>query len=1203
MTSDISRHSLRPLQKYTGVVRQQGRLPLDAEETEAGDIGTLMLRNAISEAICEKGAPGDGYLVGDVGLTATDLLNFTLENGSFYLGGQQCSTAVIPGSVATKMSYQDQPDWIGMDVDVPGPSLPAVGDTRTDLVYLQAWEQTVSATEDSELFEVALGGADSAVRRRGMSRVKVLEDTTDNCAEAFADLITREYPGGALDADGCEVKSQTELTIGFSTLDPLNDLCRPSAQAGFLGARNETFRVQVTTPGRFIWGRDNAAPLYRVQVQAHPTDATRRKIVFLTPPRDEFGWPLAGMTVEVLRWGALMENREKVAEPQGLLLTVENGYDPSDDSVLVSAVVPQAWDDWFTSADGQAAINPLDDALAGLDTYFFLRVWTGGGDAGGAVDHAIDTSNPVDLGETGLTALFSGQGMPGDYWIVSARPNTPTRVMPHALLTGTPPVGPRRLVAPLALIPWTGPVPGDALDCRHRFRPLCRVSGCCRVTVGDGRVSHGDVTSIQEAINRLPTEGGEVCIHEGDYTENVHIDDKKNITITGCGRGTRWAPETSDKPTLFLSDCKGIHVRRLTLAASEHQAVLSNSSLPGSSRDLILEDLRITANDASAITVLDINGAKVRRCRLRLTQMSVALSQSPQAGRTSAIFLEGTDLVVEDSRIDASNVTDRLFLAVSGIHIAAGSEHVIIRDNVITGGNGHGITLGSVQFVAETGELTVEAAVAMAKKAGGQAAGYYGNATMHAVSYFGQAVYIDAAGCIRLPGKPGGIEIPEDKPVFPESGGVVSDVRILRNDITDMGFNGISAHVFSGLGKDGLSDLIAVETIEISDNRITGCMINEIGETTPLLRQFIGWGGIALSLCSDATIRDNLIANNGAKSIDPICGVFIAIAEDVRIERNKIEGNGIEVSRGTALTPGPRGGITIGFAMGGVSTYGGKTKKQRSVDRPALLVSGNTVDAPNARALKAITMGPVMVLGNRLTGAGRSALASNIFGSLMVGGLSMSRLGGQIYNPAQSIDLLDYTYLELLSEILGGDAVNLISLCVAEELAVLKGKRGSYQPERLRGGEMLVNDNQISLQPHSPALPFTLSSVMLMSADDVSFCDNQSEIENNMALAMTNVLAVATTLRVSSNRMQKRLGAGILSAVTFGFLNQTASNQTTHCILAIGPTAGRFVGGNRNLLSLAGIGFCETIEALGSSLSELIGKRFGLVTKATTGGQ
>ena len=236
MTADISRHGLRPAQKYSAVVRQQGRLPLDSEETEAGDIGALMLREAIAETICEKGAPGDGFRVSQVALDSQNWLDFRLDQGSFYLAGLRFSTALVPGGGASHMRYQAQTDWIGMDLDSPGPTPPQAGQSRTDLVYLQGWEQTVTAVEDTELGEPGLGGADSAVRRRPVSHVRVLEDVADECSDAFADLVAREFPGGALDAAGCEVLSQTRLTIGFTQLDPLNDLCRPSAQAGFLGA-------------------------------------------------------------------------------------------------------------------------------------------------------------------------------------------------------------------------------------------------------------------------------------------------------------------------------------------------------------------------------------------------------------------------------------------------------------------------------------------------------------------------------------------------------------------------------------------------------------------------------------------------------------------------------------------------------------------------------------------------------------------------------------------------------------------------------------------------------------------------------------------------------------------------------------------------------------------------------------------------------
>ncbi len=1193
MTADISRHALRPLQKFTGVVRQQGRLPLDAEETEAGDIAALMLREALAETICEKGAPGDGYRVTGATVTADDELDFTLDDGSFYLAGLRTSTAVIPGSGDLHMTYRRQPDWLTFPLDTPGPPLPAGGVQRTDLVYLQAWEQTVTATEDSELFERALGGADTSARRRVMSRVQVLDDVPANCDAALDDLVAREYPGGQLDAARCEVLSPATLTIGFTQLDPLEDLCRPSALAGFLGARNETFRVQVTTPGRFVWGRDNAAPLYRVQVEEHPEDGTRRRIVFLTRPRDEFGWPLAGMTVEVLRWGALLDNREKVAEPTGLLLSVENGFDPSDGSILVSAEVPAAWDAWFATPQGQEAINPRDDAEAGLETYFFLRVWTGGGE-GSAVDHDMDVGNPVELGETGLTATFSADGLPGDYWIVSARPNTPTEVTPWDLLDGAAPNGPRRLLAPLALLPWDGPTPGQAIDCRHRFRPLCRVGGCCRVTVGDGHISHGDVTSIQEAVARLPLDGGEICIHPGDYTEHVTITGRSNITITGCGRDTRWFGEAARAdPLLRLTDCSGIVVRRIAMTATAAEAVLSEKTAEGAHGDLLLEDLRVTISDAGAVAAFEIDSATLRRCRVALTAMSAALSQDDILGRAAAFFLSGNDLTVEHCRIEAPDPPDRLHLPVGGIHIGGGTERVIIRDNVIAGGNGHGITLGSVQYVSDDDGAVINGPNDFTGNAPKNAHLYQSHVN-DGIGSYGLNVYIDEAGCIRIPGTPGGGEIPEDTPLFPESAGVVKEVQILRNAITGMGFSGISAHVFAGLGPGGFDDMVAVETIEISDNRITGCMINEVGATTPLLRQFIGWGGIALSLCSDATLRDNLIAGNGAGSTEPIVGVFFAIAEDVRVERNRIERNGIEPERDTALAPGRRGGIIVGIALGGVSTFGEESDALREVDRPALLVAGNTVDAPGARALKAIALGPVMVLGNRLTGAGRSAFASNVFGSLVAGGFALSRLGGRIFQPSAEIDLFDYVLLEILSDVLGGDAVNLVSLCVMEDLVSRNALDGKFSPQRLRGGEMMVNDNQISLQAHSPALPFTLSSVMLLGADDISFCDNQSEIENEVVLALTDLLAISASLRASSNRLQKRVNAGLISAVTFAFMNQTSANQSTHCIFAIGPSTARVVAGNRDVLGLFGFAFCDTLDEIAAALSAALSKRFGL---------
>ena len=116
MTADISRNSLRPPQRFTAVVRQQGRLPLDAEETESGDIAALMLRDVVSDAICEKGTPDDGFRVRATRVGPDGVLDFGVDAGVFYLGGVRCVAGPIPGVVnaggTPEMTYARQPDWL-----------------------------------------------------------------------------------------------------------------------------------------------------------------------------------------------------------------------------------------------------------------------------------------------------------------------------------------------------------------------------------------------------------------------------------------------------------------------------------------------------------------------------------------------------------------------------------------------------------------------------------------------------------------------------------------------------------------------------------------------------------------------------------------------------------------------------------------------------------------------------------------------------------------------------------------------------------------------------------------------------------------------------------------------------------------------------------------------------------------------------------
>jgi hypothetical protein len=137
---------------------------------------------------------------------------------------------------------------------------------------------------------------------RRMRRIEVLPDVDLDltirrdflvlCAEAFAKLkvqlaAPREGDNTGephlFDDANYELRSKAKLTVGFSAEGITEDPCKPAVTAGFLGAENQTIRVQLTATNRFIWGYDNASPFYRVQVLEEKGQLV--KIKFLTLPR------------------------------------------------------------------------------------------------------------------------------------------------------------------------------------------------------------------------------------------------------------------------------------------------------------------------------------------------------------------------------------------------------------------------------------------------------------------------------------------------------------------------------------------------------------------------------------------------------------------------------------------------------------------------------------------------------------------------------------------------------------------------------------------------------------------------------------------------------------------------------------------------------------------------------------------------------
>jgi len=697
---DISRKLFQPAKHYARAVYQQGRVTLDSDQNENNLLAGEELQRLIAEAICSGGSPNAGFTISNVHAAARpdeqekETYDLDVGAGSFYLGGRRFTAE--PGD-----TFLAQSDWLQIVLDGGLPAPPAAGDLangpRHDFVWLEAWEQCVTATEDSEILERALGGPDTTARLRRMRRIHVTTNTADDCSDALAGL------GVAIDLDSGAILSPTRVTVGFDPAGVTDDPCKPATKAGFLGADNQTFRVQITAPGRFIWGADNASPLYRVQAQSVEDPgggpATLRRIHFLTSPPDQAHYPLAGQTVELMRWGALLPNHEKVAEPTGMLATVEASYDPDSRSIVIATAVPQAWVDWFAGAGAGA----LSDHDAPEDRqFFYLRLWTGGSSANGAPDFPFAPSVAQPLASTGLTVTFSDNGRLGEYWIIAARPNTPDIVVPWALQQGLPPMGPLVFLTPLAIITCAldnnnHPAP-SVHDCRHRFRPLCETSCCCTITVGDGQTSFGDVASVQTAIELVP-DGGEVCVLQGTYRETTTIDGRHNITIVGCGPNSLLMPpaESAGAAALTIRNSSHIELRELGFEALGIHAIQIDGNDAAPVRNTRFERLDIRARDVAAVIGTGLRGFEMRRCDIDVLPLAATLADNLAIGRQPAVYLAGDDLLVEACRVELGTgaATAREIAAAAaaarrplgGIQIGGGSHRVRLRDNLIRGGN------------------------------------------------------------------------------------------------------------------------------------------------------------------------------------------------------------------------------------------------------------------------------------------------------------------------------------------------------------------------------------------------------------------------------------------------------------------------------------------------------------------------------------
>lgn len=919
-THDISRSIFDPRKQYSSVRMQQGRPIIDDDWNENERIENEERRRTRLDLIGAHGTSNDGFRISHPVVTG-EKVDFTVHAGTYYIGGMRFD-------LAEDETYRTQSDWLQQDNE---DTVTAPDGERMDLVYLEGWEQSVSAREDSELLEVALGGADTSGRMRMMHRIRVAQDvTTDECEDAW-----NRVTGNLLKTHDGHVNESHEVNAGdhaprlrvtFSDNGSSGDLCTPSAVGGYLGAENQALRVQLRSGQRLTWGYDNASSMYRVRVSADG-----KTVTMITHPPDQTRWPQKRHVVEILPWSAVLSNNEKVAAVEGPISGIEVPYDPTSGSFTLRSPIPDSnfGRGWEGRPDADELCRPSPGEPDPENAvYFFMRVWDRGSEEGASraeIGYALDT--PIALEGTGVVIRIGNSfGLPGDHWIVALRPETRSRVVPWEMSEDRSPDGIRRFRAPLALIRWTednGIMTGTVHDCRQRFRPLTRLGTCCTVTVGDGMHSHGDYMSIQEAIESLPPSGGEVCVRPGHYEEAVRIDDRQRVRIRGCGSRTIVVSlDDGPTPVIQIRRSRDIAIESLRIVAragtgiavGEPEGGAIRKRRPGITSGIVLRDLRIEAGERSAVFIRRTRDVRLLDSLIAIRPLASPQRQESDAGRWPAVYVGARDARIEGNVIETvralgrarTGILDLSRTAHGGLQIAGGSENIDVRRNRIRGGNGHGVTLGSLSYEDQ-------------KASGSPAADFKKLLSMSYMAFPPNTLYVGPTGCIVWPDDPEPPKGPEGDPLVPTSDGPLRFLRIMDNEIAGMGGDGIGVARFFDLNKH--KDIISVDALLIAGNMIRECCRIPRRENEPGMAHYVGHGGIALADSENLVIRNNRIENNGLRSRSPICGIFLYSTENCVIEGNAVVNNGAGMDDPSRLIRGNRGGVVIVNAQAVSAVY------------------------------------------------------------------------------------------------------------------------------------------------------------------------------------------------------------------------------------------------------------------------------------------
>ncbi len=630
MKGDFTRFSHDPMKRYTRVLKQQGRVDLDADWNEAAEIFTHLERTEAQDVIGRCGVPehSNGYKID----RNADGSNLTISRGRIYVNGILCSNEAPPDDPEpdAPIPITDQKN------ELPGYTLPDTDGVY--LAYVDVWERHITYVEDPDLREVALGGPDTTTRTRTQCQVKLEPLDEDG---PLKDLECRRFAGitntGRLSAQAEE---------GETTTNP----CLVPASAGYRGLENRLYRVEIHDDGRdaygnqvrkptFKWSRDNGSVVLPIAANG---------IVGQEVTLKRFG-PDDVLSVKVGDWVEVLGDETELYSRHGTLGQImPDGIDKANLEITLSE----------------------DVSLHQSETHLKLRRW----DHHATDDVALqDGALPIQGDwfelEDGVQIRFdeSATYHVGDYWVIPARTREGTVLWPKE---GDIPVERRRLgiqhnYCTLALVRRVDGVWTEVRDCRNLFPPLTEIGdGACCIRVMPGE-------DIQQAIDTVIGAGGGcvlLCQGVHEVAGALRITNGEDVKLVGVGTPTvlRLAADAEGAGGVVVENGRRVCVENMFLVSDDVQSLIAirhNDAWEINQR-IGLRGLTLcntAASDGetdlrSAIRLAHTEGVVVEDCRMAAEAGVVALwgNQLPDVtGQAETGEESVTTIAFEDLPLDA----------------------------------------------------------------------------------------------------------------------------------------------------------------------------------------------------------------------------------------------------------------------------------------------------------------------------------------------------------------------------------------------------------------------------------------------------------------------------------------------------------------------------------------------------------------------